>query len=197
VLFFALYWGDTGSFRRIRLAKGAALMDARLRILSGPHSGETVEIRRGKLLIGREEDCHLRPDSEFVSRHHCVLLLDDYTLRIRDLGSKNGTFVNGRRVGTSETILLHDDMISIGEMIGQIDLAPVPVRQPTGSPREEGVGQPAMHGTGFFDGDTVQSETPVSMSDTTSTESIATPLSPDAMPAGTDSDTKTVFPPTT
>src|ERR1700728_5274564 len=101
-------------------------MDARLRILSGPHAGETIPIRRGKLLIGREEDCHLRPESEFVSRHHCVLLLDDYTLRIRDLGSKNGTFVNGRRVGSSETILLHDDMISITEMIGQIDLTPAP-----------------------------------------------------------------------
>src|SRR5271170_3034403 len=98
-------------------------MDARLRVLSGPHAGETIAIRRGKLLIGREEDCHLRPDSEFVSRHHCVLLLDEYTLRVRDLGSKNGTFVNGRRIGISETILLHDDMISIGEMICQVDLA--------------------------------------------------------------------------
>ena len=84
-------------------------------------------------MIGREEDCHLRPESEFVSRHHCVLLLDDYTLRIRDLGSKNGTFVNGRRVGSGETILLHDDTISIGEMIGQIDLTPS--RRLPGGPR--------------------------------------------------------------
>ena len=90
-----------------------------------------------KLLIGREEDCHLRPESEFVSRHHCVLLLDEYTLRIRDLGSKNGTFVNGRRIGTSETILLHDDMISIGEMIGQIDLSQPGVVPPTDSPQRE------------------------------------------------------------
>src|SRR6202167_5474596 len=90
------------------------LMDARLRVLSGPHAGETIAIRRGKLLIGRKEDCQLRPQSEFVSRHHCVLLLDEYTLRIRDLGSKNGTFVNGRRIGSGETILLHDELISIG-----------------------------------------------------------------------------------
>src|ERR1700751_2107345 len=129
-------------------------MDARLRVLSGPHAGETIAVRRGKLLIGREEDCQLRPDSEFVSRHHCVLLLDDYTLRIRDLGSKNGTFVNGRRMGTSETILLHDDMISIGEMIGQIDLSPVAVDDlVAGMPG--GAGTPALHGTQFFDGDTV------------------------------------------
>jgi predicted component of type VI protein secretion system len=172
-------------------------MDARLRVLSGPHAGETIEIRRGKLLIGREEDCHLRPESEFVSRHHCVLLLDDYTLRIRDLGSKNGTFVNGRRIGTSETILLHDDMISIGEMIGQIDLSQVGVVLPTVSPGVEMPGQAALHGTGFFDGDTVQADAPESIpADPASNQAIPMSIIPDALPAGPDDDdTKTVFPP--
>lgn len=42
------------------------------------------------------------------------LLLDDYTLRIRDLASKSGTFVNGR-VGAGDTILLQVDMVSIGD----------------------------------------------------------------------------------
>jgi hypothetical protein len=171
-------------------------MDARLRILSGPHAGEIVQIRRGKLLIGREEDCTLRPDSEFVSRHHCVLLLDDYTLRIRDLGSKNGTFVNGRRIGTSETILLHDDMISIGEMIGQIDLSRVEEPVPAGgAPRDGTHGHAALQLTGFFDGETVQAESPIPLSDTTSRPTISLPSVPDAIPAGTDSDTKTSFPP--
>ncbi len=171
-------------------------MDARLRVLSGPHAGEMIEIQRGKLLIGREEDCHLRPESEFVSRHHCVLLLDDYTLRIRDLGSKNGTFVNGRRVGTSETILLHDDMISIGEMIGQIDLSQPCVVPPSDSLSDETLGHAALHGTGFFEGDTVQAQAPVPTSDPPSTQSISTPLMPDALPAGMDEGTtKTSFSP--
>jgi predicted component of type VI protein secretion system len=168
-------------------------MDARLRVLSGPNAGEKFEIRRGKLLIGREEDCHLRPESEFVSRHHCVLLLDDYTLRIRDLGSKNGTFVNGRRIGTSETILLHDDMISIGEMIGQIDLSQPGVVPQT---RDEIPGLAALHGTGIFDGDTVEAEAPQPHSDPPSTQSISMPFLPDAQPAGADEgDTKTKLPP--
>jgi predicted component of type VI protein secretion system len=172
-------------------------MDARLRVLSGPHAGETIEIRRGKLLIGREEDCHLRPESEFVSRHHCVLLLDDYTLRIRDLGSKNGTFVNGRRIATSETILLHDDMISIGEMIGQIDLSQAGVVLPTVAPATEAPSQAALHGTGFFDGDTVQADAPVSASAAeTANQAIPLSLHPDALAAGSDDgDTKTVYPP--
>jgi pSer/pThr/pTyr-binding forkhead associated (FHA) protein len=162
-------------------------MDARLRVLSGPHAGETIAIRRGKLLIGREEDCHLRPESEFVSRHHCVLLLDDYTLRIRDLGSKNGTFVNGRRVGSGETILLHDDTISIGEMIGQIDLTPeaVPV-DPTAPPAEQ-------HRTGVFDGDTVQAGH--APPDTNPEAPVPAPLIPDLTAAEANSDTQTQHPP--
>jgi pSer/pThr/pTyr-binding forkhead associated (FHA) protein len=68
----------------------------------------------------------VRPDSEFVSRHHCALLLDDYTVRIRDLGSKNGTFVNGRRLAAGETILLQDDVVAIGVISFLIDLHPVP-----------------------------------------------------------------------
>jgi len=58
---------------------GVARMDAHLKILNGPSSGQTVPIS-GKLIVGREADCHLRPASEFVSRHHCVLLLDEFTL---------------------------------------------------------------------------------------------------------------------
>lgn len=165
-------------------------MDARLRVLSGPHAGETIPIRRGKLLIGREEDCHLRPESEFVSRHHCVLLLDDYTLRIRDLGSKNGTFVNGRRVGSGETILLHDDTISIGEMIGQIDLTPAAAT--VGDPV---VARPDLHGTAFFEGDTVQA--PSAAPDTTpeAQSPVPAPLVPDFTSAEAEGDTQTHHPP--
>jgi pSer/pThr/pTyr-binding forkhead associated (FHA) protein len=160
-------------------------MDATLRVLSGPHSGETIAIRRGKLLIGREEDCHLRPESEFVSRHHCVLLLDDYTLRIRDLGSKNGTFVNGRRVGSGETILLHDDTISIGEMIGQIDLTPAAAAaDPAALPA-------ALHSTGVFEGDTVQA----GHSADTNPEAPVAPAVPDLTAAEANNDTQTSHPP--
>jgi hypothetical protein len=41
--------------------------------------GQAFQIPRGKFILGRETDCHLVLDSNSVSRHHCVLLLDDYT----------------------------------------------------------------------------------------------------------------------
>jgi predicted component of type VI protein secretion system len=127
-------------------------MTPRLSIVSGPRAGETIDVKRGKLLVGREEDCQLRPDSEFVSRHHCVILLDEYTLRVRDLGSKNGTFVNGHRIGAGERILLHGDMLAIGEMMCQVDLnAAAVLAQTTGA-----AGAANLHGTGIFEGDTVQ-----------------------------------------
>ena len=128
-----------------------------MRITGGSLSGQTIEVDHAKLIIGREEDCHLRPDSEFISRHHCVLLLDDYTLRIRDLGSKNGTFVNGRRLGASDTILLQDDVVSIGEMTFLIDLnQSTEPEQPPASPPS-----PAMEGTSIYEGDTEQADAQV------------------------------------
>jgi predicted component of type VI protein secretion system len=163
-------------------------MSPRLSIVSGPHAGETIEIHRGKLLVGREEDCQLRPDSEFVSRHHCVILLDEYTLRVRDLGSKNGTFVNGHRIGPGERILLHGDMVAIGEMMCQVDLnAGIPlVSQPA-----EGAAAGAatnLHGTGVFEGDTVQSATPPSDSPPPTDSPAAVPF---ARPAQSSSATET------
>jgi predicted component of type VI protein secretion system len=139
---------------------GVARMDAHLKILNGPSAGQTVPIS-GKLIVGREEDCHLRPASEFVSRHHCVLLLDEFTLRIRDLGSKNGTFVNSRRVGKSEKILFDGDMVSIGELICQINLTSGATRLKRGIPEEQPAAfPPVFERTRGLDGDTVQTEAP-------------------------------------
>jgi len=90
-------------------------MDVRIFVISGPLAGQTVPLPQGKFVIGRQSDCHLILDSEFASHYHCVLLLDEWTLRIRDLGSKNGTAVNGHRVGTHEFILIHGDLVTLGD----------------------------------------------------------------------------------
>jgi pSer/pThr/pTyr-binding forkhead associated (FHA) protein len=60
--------------------------------------------------------------SNSVSRHHCVLLLDDYTLRIRDLASKNGTFLNRDQTRLGERILVHGDTIHVGDVVIRIEL---------------------------------------------------------------------------
>jgi pSer/pThr/pTyr-binding forkhead associated (FHA) protein len=68
-----------------------------------------------EFLIGRSADCHVRLPSGFVSRHHCGVVVDDdaRAVRIRDLGSQNGTFVNNERV--KGTRPLHDgDKLVVG-----------------------------------------------------------------------------------
>jgi pSer/pThr/pTyr-binding forkhead associated (FHA) protein len=133
-------------------------MDASLKLLSGPLSDRPIPIAR-KLLIGRAEDCNLRLPSELVSGYHCVLLRDDFTLRIRDLASKNGTFVNGRRIGTSVVILLHEDTVSVGDFSFLVSLvqATSPLR-PAETESNPGISPPELAGTGLFDGATLRAQ---------------------------------------
>jgi pSer/pThr/pTyr-binding forkhead associated (FHA) protein len=55
-----------------------------------------------RCMIGRAGDCDVQLPSDYfhanVSRHHCVLEIAPPTIRVRDLGSRNGTFVNGVRI---------------------------------------------------------------------------------------------------
>jgi pSer/pThr/pTyr-binding forkhead associated (FHA) protein len=155
-------------------------MDARLKILTGPLSGQTISILAGKLLIGREDDCHLRSASEFVSRHHCVLLLDEFTLRIRDLGSQNGTFVNGRRIVRGELILLDGDAVSVGDLEFHIDCA----QATTEDPRPGSESPPAaLLGTGVFDDETLRGNSPDATPEQPSSTPTTTQQVPPEMPA--------------
>jgi predicted component of type VI protein secretion system len=130
-------------------------MGVRLKFVLGPMSGQTVPLEEGELVIGRDKDCGLGPMSDFISRHHCVLTLTDDTLTIRDLGSKNGTFVNGSRVGTVATILTHGAIVWVGDFAFQIDFATIvdPIPEPI-------AGAQAMAGTSVFDGETLDSANP-------------------------------------
>jgi len=54
-------------------------------------------------VVGRADDCDIRfpmdPAHMDVSRHHCQFEIDPPTVKVRDLGSRNGTFVNGQKIG--------------------------------------------------------------------------------------------------
>ena len=91
------------------------MLQAELKILGGKHQGKAIPLTTKKFLVGREQDCHLRPNSDMVSRHHCVFSIDDFTVRLRDLGSTNGTRVNGEAL-RGEVVLKPGDQIGIGKM---------------------------------------------------------------------------------
>src|SRR5260370_2066668 len=86
-----------------------------LEAVSGPIAGRRIEIRAGTILrIGRtaKSDYALGEDS-YLSGQHFAIENDGAGARARDLGSSNGTFVNGERV-TSDTVLSEGDSLTAG-----------------------------------------------------------------------------------
>jgi pSer/pThr/pTyr-binding forkhead associated (FHA) protein len=70
----------------------------------GPKGKQFVFDRPAHWVIGRADDCSLRVEGTgeiygMVSRHHCQLDIEPPCVRVRDLGSRNGTYVNGEMIG--------------------------------------------------------------------------------------------------
>ena len=79
-----------------------------LRVTSGPEEGRTLEIE-GELVVGREEADLTLPDVE-LSRRHAVLREIEQGVEIEDLGSLNGTFVNGERIASPVTLTVNGSL---------------------------------------------------------------------------------------
>jgi pSer/pThr/pTyr-binding forkhead associated (FHA) protein len=90
-------------------------MRVKLKVLNGQSAGREVKVPETGMLIGRSEECHLRPKSDAVSRCHCEISAGDDLLVIRDLGSKNGTYVNGSRI-EGDTKISSGDRLLIGKL---------------------------------------------------------------------------------
>lgn len=83
-----------------------------MRIQLFPSSGNRpIELQRELTLVGRSDECDLKLDHKSVSKLHCVLFCDGTQVIVRDLGSTNGTRVNGQRVRRSP--LTTDDQLGI------------------------------------------------------------------------------------
>jgi pSer/pThr/pTyr-binding forkhead associated (FHA) protein len=75
-----------------------------LTVLEGPHQGEEGSwVGRTQITIGRSEECtfqlHGAYEDLLVSRRHCLIAVHPDPVEIRDLESRNGTYVNGQRLG--------------------------------------------------------------------------------------------------
>lgn len=97
-------------------------MQVQLKVANGNKAGQIITINRPRFLIGRADDCHLKPKSELISRYHCAILSEDGYVAARDLGSKNGVFVNGRRI-TIEEELKNGDHLVIGPLDFEVILS--------------------------------------------------------------------------
>lgn len=97
-------------------------MQVQLKVANGSKAGQLIAINRPRFLIGRAEDCHLKPKSELISRYHCAILSEDGYVAARDLGSKNGVFLNGHRISIEEE-LKNGDHLVIGPLEFEIVLS--------------------------------------------------------------------------
>ncbi len=83
--------------------------------------GTAVEIEKDLIVVGRREDCDVLLDHKSVSKQHCVIVKNEGLLLIRDLGSTNGTRVNGQRV--RRAALLPNDQLFIASVRFSVDVA--------------------------------------------------------------------------
>jgi len=87
-------------------------MKPRLVAISGPLKGSVFPLSSSEFTAGRQAGNDLFIDDDLVSRRHCTLLIEDGHVRLRDLESMNGTFVNG--IAVHDAQLEHGDKVRIG-----------------------------------------------------------------------------------
>lgn len=84
-----------------------------LLLLTGPQAGRRHELT-GEVIIGRSPSCTIALEDAKVSRRHVRLVLEDGEARAMDLGSRNGTLVNGEKL-EGEVVLLPGDRLQVGD----------------------------------------------------------------------------------
>ncbi len=88
----------------------------RLVVRRGPQPNQAFEVSKDLTTLGRDISNDIVLNDRETSRHHLRLMRSGDTLTIEDLGSTNGTFVNGKRV-SGVTPLQNGDMIGLGETV--------------------------------------------------------------------------------
>jgi len=106
-------------------------MTVKLLVVSGHTSKKEVTLRRPRTVVGRKKGCKIRIQSESVSRIHCSLVTQGGRLTAKDLGSSNGTFVNGHKI--KEQVLQAGDTLQIGVIKFQVQIigSPAAGERPT------------------------------------------------------------------
>ncbi len=89
-------------------------MELKLVLAKGEPKGKVIDIAKSPAVIGREPDCDVVIASPKVSRKHCRIEMAGNAVSLSDLGSANGTFVNGKKV---QKVELHGgDKLVVGPL---------------------------------------------------------------------------------
>ena len=92
-----------------------------LKFLTGPHTGRILNVSKDMFAIGRDETCQIRIGHHNISRRHCELKFVNGVLVVEDLGSSNGTYLNGVRITEPERVR-SGDQLQIGGLKLEVDM---------------------------------------------------------------------------
>jgi len=114
-------------------------MKVSLVVATGAHEGRVIPITGPQFLIGRDQQCHLRPASQAISKLHCGVLVRDGKVYIKDFGSTNGTLVNDAVVQGAEVAVEDGTSLRVGPLDFRVMIERVPAKLdgtplPTDSP---------------------------------------------------------------
>lgn len=102
-----------------RPAKPVRRGPSRLAIIEGPMRGGSVPLTENGVLIGRNPECTLVLSDDFASGRHARIYSDGNSWMIDDLGSTNGTFVGGERIGQGVQ-LSEGSRVRIGQTVLEV-----------------------------------------------------------------------------
>lgn len=119
-------------------------MQVALVMFAGNSERRSFSIAKDITVVGRREGCDLRVPSAEVSRKHCRLIKEADSIRVEDLGSSNGTYVNDERI--QEMVLSHGDTLRVGPVTFVVQIGEAapsePVKAPLPTPDDEPQVQP-------------------------------------------------------
>jgi eukaryotic-like serine/threonine-protein kinase len=112
----------------------------RLTVLTGPHkSRRFCFCGPTRCQVGRDLNCFVQLSGterdKLISRHHCLLDINPPAIHVEDLGSGNGTYINGRRVDpisnetrdeTAGLAVNHGDVLTIGGTTLRVEVVDCP-----------------------------------------------------------------------
>jgi len=110
----------------------------RLVLLSEGFAGRTYELKVDRTTVGRVSDNAFEIPESSVSNHHAKILLRGNDVIIKDLGSTNGTFINGEKI--TEAVLKPGQTLKFGTVELRLDTgegAPAPVTKPAPSQKQK------------------------------------------------------------
>ena len=109
-------------------------MDINLVLFKKNGVTKTFPLPASVTVVGRQQECDLCIPLMVISRKHCEINSDGGVLRVRDLGSRNGTLVNGKKI--ADAVLNPGDSFQIGPLLFGVQVDGVPAELTPPAPAE-------------------------------------------------------------